>query len=87
MEIEDNVTPQDIAEIGGDVLSMWHVSSQETGRNSPNPAFLVDGAKALISEELATSRPSARSSAGGLDQDQGPQTKGTGEESSAQGER
>ena len=37
--IEDNVTPQDIAEIGGDVLKMWHVSHQETGRNSLTQPF------------------------------------------------
>lgn len=82
--IEDNVTPLEIAEIGGDALRMWHFSNREKVTQSQKAAT-VDKAKAPISDELDTSRPSSRATAEGVAE--GPQTISTGEEGSAQGER
>jgi len=95
---DDQVTPDEIRDIGGDVLKMWEVSHVETeeerieaekteaaskARSRQAGKLTEEQARKLISGELDAKRPGAVSTGRG---EEGPEQKSNEGERSAQGE-
>jgi len=95
---DDQVTPDEIRDIGGDVLKMWEVSHVETeeerieaekteaaskARSRQGGKLTEEQARKLISGELDAKRPAAVSTGRG---EEGPEQKSNEGERSAQGE-